>query len=364
MKEKGTKQKKVFVGMSGGVDSSVSALLLKKEGYEVIGVFIRPWDPAEDGWNIPCNWKEERREAMRVSAHLDIPLLTFDASKEYKQKVVNYLLAEYRAGRTPNPDIMCNKYIKFGIFYDWATKQGADFVATGHYAQNIFNDETGLFEFKISEDLNKDQTYFLWTLTQDKLKKIIFPIGDKNKTEVRALAEKFGLPNASKKDSQGLCFIGKVDFKEFLKNEIREKVGKVLNEKGEIIGQHKGSEFFTIGERHGFEIFKKRTTEKPYYVINKDIVNNTITVSEKNNLSPAEKLEITIKNVNWTGKEPSIRENYLARIRYRQPLQKCRLKKITNEEVCVAFLTPQPAIAGQSLVLYQDKICLGGGIIK
>ena len=240
--------------MSGGVDSSVSAALLKKAGYEVTGVFIRVWEPfasAQDHSASLCNWREERREARRAAAHLDIPLLTLDLSKEYKKRVVDYFIAEYKAGRTPNPDVMCNKHIKFGVFYDWAMSQGADFVATGHYAQVSRNvkrkvpeisnsphrprEGEGSFSLEVSRDLNKDQTYFLWNLKTEQLPKVLFPIGNYTKPQVRALAKKFGLPNALKKDSQGLCFVGQIDFKDFLKRELAAKPGAVLDEQGKVI---------------------------------------------------------------------------------------------------------------------------------
>ena len=246
--EKG-RNRKVYIGMSGGVDSSVSAALLKKAGYDVTGVFIKVWQP---DW-INCTWKEDRMDAMRVAALLDIPFITLDLEKEYKEEVVDYMISEYRAGRTPNPDVMCNRYVKFGGFYDWAMKQGADYVATGHYAQVIDG------KLIAGNDKNKDQTYFLWTLNKEQLSKTIFPVGNIEKPEVRKLAKKFNLPNAEKKDSQGLCFIGKIDIKEFLSHYIDSKRGNVLNIEGEVIGEHDGSFFFTIGERHGFNILKKNT---------------------------------------------------------------------------------------------------------
>src|ERR1035437_6131617 len=239
------KKKVVFVGMSGGVDSSVSAAILKKEGYEVIGVFIRTWHPDF----LPCNEEEERRDAMRVAAHLNIPFLTFDFEDIYKREVADYMISEYKMGRTPNPDVMCNKYVKFGAFIKKALSMGADYVATGHYAQvgeagKIFSREYPAshrhhskksFLLRQSPDPSKDQSYFLWTLKQEQLKKILFPVGHLKKSEVRILAKKFKLPVAEKKDSQGICFLGPVDLKEFLKHYIKERKGKVLNEDGIII---------------------------------------------------------------------------------------------------------------------------------
>ena len=201
---------------------------------------------------------------MRVAAHLDIPFVTLDLEKEYKEEVVDYMIAEYRSGRTPNPDVMCNRYVKFGGFFDWAMKEGADVVATGHYARTYNGDLCK------GRDDNKDQSYFLWTLTPEKLAKTLFPVGNIEKPEVRALAKKFGLPNAEKKDSQGLCFVGKIDMKEFLKHFIDEKPGDVLNTDGEVVGHHEGALFYTLGERHGFTVTQKTPEDKPYFVIAKD----------------------------------------------------------------------------------------------
>ncbi|MFC1802234.1 tRNA 2-thiouridine(34) synthase MnmA, partial [Patescibacteria group bacterium] len=245
------KSKKVFVGMSGGVDSSVSAVLLKKQGYNVVGCFIKTWHPDF----LPCTWKEDRLDAMRVCAFLEIPFIDIDLEKEYKEEVFQYMVSEYREGRTPNPDVMCNKKIKFGGFFKKAMSLGADFVATGHYARNVLRG--GKQNLMKGVDNNKDQTYFLWTLTQEKLEKIIFPIGHLEKKEVRKLAKKFNLPTAEKKESQGLCFVGKIEMKDFLKRFLEEKKGDVLNEKGEVVGWHEGAQYYTIGQRHGFIITKK-----------------------------------------------------------------------------------------------------------
>jgi len=291
------KKKTVFIGLSGGVDSAVSATLLKKQGYKVVGVFIKTWHPDF----LECNEEEERLDAMRVAAHLDIPFLTFDLKDVYKKKVADYMIREYKTGRTPNPDVMCNKEVKFGAFLKKALALGADFVATGHYAratsikQNFsslpasglrrdknFSQSTSLLKGK---DPFKDQSYFLWTLRQKQLKKILFPIGHLKKTKVRQLAKKFNLPVAPKKDSQGICFLGAVDLKEFLKHYIKEKKGKVLNEEGEEIGYHHGVVFHTLGERHGFMITKKTPTDKAYYIVGKDMKKNILTVSQNRNFS-------------------------------------------------------------------------------
>ncbi|HEY4508180.1 MAG TPA: tRNA 2-thiouridine(34) synthase MnmA, partial [Candidatus Paceibacterota bacterium] len=260
--------KKVFVGLSGGVDSSVSAALLKKDGYAVTGVFIRVWNPAseqsptlnrEKGRTLfgLCEAAEDRLDAMRVCAKLNIPFVELNLEKEYKKEVVDYMIREYKAGKTPNPDVFCNRFIKFGGFYEFARKSGADFIATGHYARIVKRYER--YEHQIlgnenlmlvaSADRNKDQSYFLWQIKKEQLPNILFPVGGMRKPEVRRLAKRFGLITADKKDSQGLCFVGKVDMKEFLSHYIKPRKGKVLDENGRVVGEHSGAFFYTIGER-------------------------------------------------------------------------------------------------------------------
>ncbi len=370
--------------MSGGVDSSVAAALLKKEGYDVIGVFMKAWQPRGliHGQSFECLQTYDRREAMRAAAHLGIPFFTFDFEKEYKKEVIDYMIAEYKAGRTPNPDVMCNKQIKFGAFLKKAHVMGADLIATGHYAKNVecrmWNMESGKklqatsYKLQAGRDSAKDQSYFLWTLTQEQLSNVLFPIGEYTKPEVRELARKFGLPNAEKKDSQGLCFVGELNMKEFLKHYIKEKQGDVLNDKGEVIGHHDGAPFYTLGERHGFIITKKGPNDPPQYIIAKDIKKNTLTVSPYRKgqtlKSETEKgliLEVRLKDINWvSGNVPDESKEYLARFRYRQPLQRIRYK-IQDTKYKILFKEPQRAVAlGQSLVLYLNTgECLGGGII-
>ena len=355
-------RKRVWVGMSGGVDSSVSAYLLKKAGYDVTGVFIKVWQPE----NGECTWKDERRDAMRVAAVLDIPFLTFDFSARYKKEVVDYMIDEYKAGKTPNPDVMCNRHIKFGSFLDEAKKQGIDFIATGHYAQNI---DGVLVE---GQDTNKDQSYFLWTLGPEDLKHVIFPVGHLQKNEVRKIAEKAKLPVFDKKDSQGICFLGHVDMKEFLKEFIETKKGDVLDINGNIIGEHEGALLYTIGERHGFTMHIHAPDSQPQFVVAKDVKKNTLTVGEyegeykkvTENLLP---VEARLRDINWTkGVSPDLSLPYWARSRYRQEKQSCRLQKTADdsEEWKVIFDTPQKNLAsGQSLVIYDGKECLGGAII-
>ncbi len=347
MEEK--KSKTVFVGVSGGVDSSVSLALLKQEGYNVVGCFIKTWQPDF----VICTWKEERRDAMRVCAHLNVPFITIDAENEYKDLVGEYFINEYKAGRTPNPDVMCNKEIKFGVFLRYALAHGADFVATGHYAQI----ENG--KLLAGNDPLKDQSYFLWTLTSEQLPRILFPVGHLEKKEVRRLAEKFGLPTAEKKDSQGVCFLGPIDMKEFLSHYIPKQPGDVLNTEGKKIGHHDGALFFTLGERHGFTITDKGSDDERLYVVDRDLSNNTIVVStnpQGSTLGVGGR-EVRLQNVNWR-ETPMADKKYGARVRYQQPLQSCT---VTRESVI--FDQEQIAASGQSVVVYDGETCLGGGII-
>ena len=365
--------------MSGGVDSSVSTALLKNQGYDVTGVFIKVWQPysaeAPKGRPFECTWKQDRLDAMRVCARLDIPFFTLNLEKEYKKEVVDYMIREYKVGKTPNPDVMCNKYVKFGGFFDWAMKQGADFVATGHYTRiaekcGLNADQRGKnkkYQLLAGDDKNKDQSYFLWTLTQKQLSKTLFPVGDIEKPEVRNLSEKFGLSTAVKKDSQGLCFIGKIDIKDFLKNYIKEKKGKVLDENEKVIGEHDGAFYLTIGQRHGFKITEKTPNDLPYYIINKNIKNNTITVSQdsKKIIENNSKI-IVLNNINWiSGQAPDLSKKYSARIRYRQPLEECKIIEKSAGKFELHFTKSQKAItSGQSAVIYDKEVCLGGGIIN
>lgn len=328
--------------MSGGVDSSVSAALLKRAGYEVVGVFIKVWEPE----GFPCTWREDRRDAMRVAAKLDIPLVTVDLSREYERDVVRYMIREYAAGRTPNPDVECNRAVKFGAFFKWAMKNGADYVATGHYARV----SDGVL--KQGVDANKDQSYFLWTLTPTELNKTIFPVGEYEKSEVRKLAKKFALSTAEKKDSQGLCFLGRLDAKKFLSRYLKTKVGKVVDEQGKVLGTHQGVWFYTLGEHHYG------------YIIKKDLKKNILVVSE--NLPKLEKnAVVALADANWNQAEaPDLSKTYQARIRHRGELKKCKLEK-KGKNWQVVFPVPPEAIApGQSLVLYEGEVCLGGGVIR
>lgn len=349
--------KKVFVGLSGGVDSAVSAALLKEKGFDVTGVFIKVWQPDF----LECTWREERRDAMRIALHLDIPFLFFDFSEEYKKGVAEYMINEYKAGRTPNPDVLCNREIKFGAFWKKAQALGADFIATGHYVRREKNekDEYILIEGK---DKEKDQSYFLWTLTQADLEHSLFPIGNMEKSEVRELARKYKLPVAEKKDSQGLCFLGQVTMEEFLSHFISSKPGKVLNTTGEVIGTHKGALLYTIGERHGFTVTKKNPDDGAFYVVSKDMRANTITVS--NNKEEIEELSPTavlLSSVNWLI-EPEI-STLSARIRYRQA--KVPIKLFADKKkLGVEFSDPAKGLSlGQSIVFYDGDAMIGGAIM-
>lgn len=391
---KDIKDTTVFVGVSGGVDSSVSLALLKKQGYNVVGVFIRTWQPDF----IECTWRDERRDAMRVCAHLDVPFLECDAEQAYKEGVADYMISEYKAGRTPNPDVMCNREVKFGVFWKFAKERGADFIATGHYARvssektNSSMEATGvgarsdnsrsrdkelsekLFVLKRSNDIAKDQSYFLWTLTQDDLAHTLFPIGHLEKSEVRKLAIKFGIPVATKKDSQGVCFLGPLDMKDFLKHYIESTEGKVLDTDGNIIGTHEGALLYTLGERHGFNIIKKTPNDKPYFIIDKDIVNNTITVSvdkyanlDKNTSHRSDLWEVKLGNVVVRGdllSSPTTK--YTAQVRYHGeylPVEVVDYNKDART-ITVSFTNPDPTVApGQSVVIYDGDTCLAGGVV-
>ena len=357
------RSRRIFVAMSGGVDSSVAAALLKKQGYEVTGVFMKNWTQPVETYSKKkylC-WIDERRDAMRVAAKLGIPLLTFDFEKEYRKLVVDYLFREYKAGRTPNPDIQCNKLIKFPLFWKRAKKLGADFIATGHYIRlrrKIPNSR--LF---IAKDTAKDQSYFLWPLTQNQLKYCLFPIGDYLKSEVRQMAKKFGLPNAFKKATSGICFIGEVKLREFLKKKIKEKPGKIITTEGKIVGRHPGIFYFTIGQRHGLEISGK----KPYYVAAKDVKNNVLIVAEGENHPALYRKEVELTNINFINPTYQIfKLKVLARVRYRQPLAEAQLIKVEPHKFKLVFNTAQKFVApGQSAVFYgKSGELLGGGIIS
>lgn len=382
--------KKVFVMMSGGVDSSVAAFLLKKQVYDVVGVFMRCY-------NLDGCAERDAEDARRVAEKLNIPFYVWDFEKKYKKEVVEYMVKGYKKGITPNPDVMCNREIKFGLFLEKALKMGADYVASGHYVRLITSNQKSVIKGKlkiknykkplissccllIARDLNKDQSYFLWTLTQKQLKHCLFPIGDYLKSEVRKIARKAKLPTADKKDSQGICFLGKVSLGEFIGKYIPEKRGDVLNIDGEKIGEHKGAHFYTIGQRHidmkfqipKFKIQKNSKLQienhKPYYVAEKDIKTNTLIMAEGSDNPALYRKEIELTDVNFFN-SLILNTKYsilvMARVRYRQPLAAAELR-IKNSEFKIIFDKPQKFVApGQSAVFYYaDGEMLGGGIIK
>lgn len=369
------KKLKVFVAMSGGVDSSVAALLLQKQGYDLIGCYIKGWYPK----GVICNWKEDRRDAMRVCAKLGIPFITVNAEKEYKKEVVDYMINEYKIGRTPNPDIMCNKSVKFGVFLKKALEMGAPicrqagiYIATGHYvnlkslpagkAGKISNLKS-VYRLFQAKDANKDQSYFLWTLTQRQLKRCLFPLGDLPKSEVRSIAKNNGLATAEKEESQGVCFMGEFKMEDFLKKHIKPKPGEVITTEGKIIGEHNSLAFYTIGQRHGFGFGGGKGG--PYYVVEKDFKNNRLIVAKKEDEKNFSRKEVFIESANWISAVPKIGKKYQARIRYRQPLEKCEIAGISKTSIKIVFRNPQRAITpGQSLVIYNGKEMLGGGIIS
>ena len=371
-------RKTVYVAMSGGVDSSVAAALLKKQGHNVTGVFMRPWQPE----GVRCLWQKDKEDAMRVAAKLGIPFLTWDFSKEYKKEVADYMIKEYRAGRTPNPDVMCNKHIKFGLFLERSLKEGADLIATGHYARierKILNPKSEILnkfkiqnskkienldienslkivncKLKIAKDKNKDQSYFLWTLTQEQLKYCLFPVGDYKKPEVRKIAKKFGLSTAEKKDSQGVCFIGPLNMKEFLKKHIKPKRGKILDMKGGLVGFHDGVYYYTIGQRHGLDI---KNGKGPYFVVTKDVRRNIVYVGGENKLGLK---EARVADLHWISGAKKLPAEILVRTRYRAPLKKAVLRKNGD----LRFKNSERAVtSGQSAVFYEGNEMLGGGII-
>ncbi len=356
-------QQTVFVGLSGGVDSSVAALRLHKKGYNVVGVFIKVWHPS---W-LECNWREERLDAMRVAAKLNIPFLTCDAQKEYKDDVAYYFISEYKAGRTPNPDVMCNKYVKFGAFLRFAEEKGADYVATGHYAQRIIKSKGSdplLYEMHRGVDTGKDQTYFLWTLTQQQLAKILFPVGDSPKKQIRKEAQEAGLLTAEKKDSQGVCFLGHIDIPEFLSHYMTLQPGEVLNTQGAVIGTHKGALVYTLGQRHGFVLHSEDTQRTAMYVVARDIEKNTITVdAHKPHTTSSHTLTLT--DVNLLTHPDELLQPFEMQIRYRQTPVPCTAQSVHTDTLTITTNTDTdtPAI-GQSCVLYRGTQCLGGGIIS
>ncbi len=344
----------VYIGLSGGVDSAVCAAMLKDEGYNVIAGFIKSWAP--DGY--PCPVEDDRRESMRVAAHLGIPWIEINAEESYKKNVAEYMLNEYKAGRTPNPDVFCNATVKFGTFYDAVMARGANYVATGHYAKLNQNPKTKIKNLEKGIDPAKDQSYFLWNVSFEKLQKTIFPVGGIPKTKVRKLAKKYKLPNANRPDSQGVCFLGPIDMKSFIIEMLHPEKGSVLDIDGNVIGSHDGSILYTIGERHGFNLFK--SSPVPLFVVDKNVNDNTITVSEKLDTIKNTKT-LYIKSQNWLPNKPNSDKIIDAVFRYHGEIHKVKL----NTDNSITFINEPILVAeGQSVVFYEGDICLGGGVIS
>ena len=361
-------QKKVIVGMSGGVDSSVSAYLLKEQGYQVEGLFMKNWE--EDDNEEYCTAAEDLADAQAVCDKLDIPLHTINFAAEYWDNVFEYFLTEYKSGRTPNPDILCNKEIKFKAFVDYAESLGADYIATGHYAQIKVNSDSNQVELHKGLDPNKDQTYFLHALSQKQLTKAIFPIGSLLKPDVRQIAKELKLITHDKKDSTGICFIGERKFKEFLKTYIPANPGDIVDENNNILGKHDGLMYYTIGQRQGLNLGGlKGYSELPWFVAGKNLDNNTLLVVQGTNNPKLYKSEAFVQNITWTNPDAiNILEknNFtcMAKTRYRQPDQECTVSLNSDNSATVKFREPQRAITpGQSMVFYFDTHCLGGGVI-
>ena len=342
---------KVFVGMSGGVDSSVSAMLLKNQGYEVVGVYMKNW--SKDLPGMKCPWAEDLADAKRVAVKLGIDFQVWDFENEYKEKVVDYMLSEFKKGNTPNPDIMCNQEIKFKLFYETAMEKGADYIATGHYARSKDN------KLLKSVDQSKDQTYFLYRISEEAISKTIFPVGGMLKKDVKKLAEENGLHNAYKKESMGVCFVGEVSMKDFLKEYIEVSPGEIREvETEKVVGHHEGAVFYTIGQRHGLFISGNSgeiNDGMPYYVVKKDLKNNIVYVSKNlnNGLVWTNKLELKDVILREDETDVSVRLRHLGEL---------IPAKLEGNTLIFEKEVKKPA-AGQSAVFYKDEICLGGGII-
>jgi tRNA-uridine 2-sulfurtransferase len=354
---RGVLGKTVFVGLSGGVDSSVAALRLKKQGYSVVGVFIKVWHPDF----LVCNWEKERLDAMRVAAKLDIPFLTCDAEEAYRKDVAEYFIEAYKNGRTPNPDVMCNTHVKFGKFLDFALSHGADFVATGHYAQVLQRED--IFELHKGIDQAKDQSYFLWNIKKDHLQHILLPVGNSQKSVIRDEAKKAGLLTAEKKDSQGICFLGHVDIAEFLSHFMTLKEGVVLDTLDETVGTHKGALIYTKGQRHGFLLHKNSYAQDPVYVIDRNIETNTITVDTQ---KPQQEVSshLRLYNCNYFNYTPIVDDEIDIQTRYHQRPTKARIVETSYDTLTLIHQVQVEATSeGQSCVFYKGSRCLGGGMI-
>ena len=351
----------ILVALSGGVDSSVSAALLLEAGHDVVGGFIKNWSDTKDLWTGECAWRVERRDALRVTAKLGISLLTFDFEEQYRSRVLEKMFAEYEAGRTPNPDILCNQEIKFGLFFEEARRLGFDAIATGHYAR-VSHDERGAHLLR-GNDSTKDQSYFLQRMSREALAHTLFPIGHLKKTEVRTLAERFSLPVAQKPDSQGICFVGKLDMPTFLRKRIPSRPGAILDEMGRVLGTHDGLDAYTIGQRHGLGVSLEGKT---WYVAKKHRVNNTLSVvSERNHpwLFPP---SFSLEDVHWLQPAYEKVDHFEGDIvaRYHQAPIRATIHRLDATHATLTPHTPLWAPAsGQSVAIYLGSECLGGGVL-
>lgn len=352
----------VVVGMSGGVDSSVAALLLKQQGYDVIGLFMKNWE--DDDTDEYCSSRQDLIDAVSVADVIGIPLEVANFSAEYKERVFAHFIAEYKAGRTPNPDVLCNAEIKFKAFLDHAVGLGADFIATGHYAQ--VRQAGGLFQLLKAEDGTKDQSYFLHRLTQSQLCRTIFPIGNLYKRDVRKIAAAHHLPTFAKKDSTGICFIGERPFRRFLNRYLPDEPGEIRTPDGSVVGRHDGLMYYTMGQRQGLGIGGTREGDgTPWFVSGKDMSANTLIVVQGHDHPDLYRSSVDATDLTWiSGTMPRCNWVYAAKARYRQPDAPCAISHIDDGRCTIEFAQPQWAVTpGQSVVVYESKVCLGGGVI-